>query len=117
MGKARVAPTKITTKPRLELSTAVVAVQTNYLLRKELELDSLEEYFWTDSKVVLGYINNDVKKFYIIVANCIQRIKQSTDTKEWRYLTSEENLADYASRGLTAEELISFNWFPGPKFL
>ncbi len=117
MGKSRVAPTKITTIPRLELSAAVVAVQISDLLRKELELDSLEEYFWTDSKVVLGYINNDAKRFHIFVANRIQRIKQSTDAKQWRYVTSEENPADYASRGLTAEELISSNWFTGPEFL
>lgn len=32
-------------------------------------------------------------------------------------MTSEENPADYASRGLTSEELISSNWFTGPKFL
>lgn len=37
MGKARVAPTKVTTVPRLELSAAVVAVRTSDLLRKEKE--------------------------------------------------------------------------------
>ncbi len=117
MGKARVAPTKLTTIPRLELSAAVVAVQISDLLRKELELDSLQEYFWTDSKVVLGYINNDAKRFHIFVANRIQWIKQSTDAKQWRYVTSEENPADYGSRGLTAEGLMSSNWFTGPEFL
>ncbi|XP_073667523.1 uncharacterized protein [Paramisgurnus dabryanus] len=117
MGKARVAPTKITTIPRLELSAAVVAVQTSDLLRKELEINNLDEYFWTDSRVVLGYINNDAKRFHVFVANRVQRIKQSTDAKQWRNVTSEENPADYASRGLTAEELISSNWFTGPKFL
>lgn len=82
MGKARVAPTKITTIPRLELSAAVVAVQTSDLLRKELEIDDLDEYFWTDSKVVLGYINNDAKRFHVFVANRVQRIKQSTGAKQ-----------------------------------
>lgn len=117
MDKARVAPSKVTTIPRLKLSAAVVAVQTSDLLRKELEIDNLEEYFWTDSKVVLGYINNDGKRFNVFVANRVQRIKQSTDNKQWRYVPSEENPADYASRGLKAEELISSNWFTGPKFL
>ncbi|XP_052445763.1 uncharacterized protein LOC127987458 [Carassius gibelio] len=117
MAKARVASSKVTTIPRLELSAAVVAVQTSDLLRKELDIANLEEYFWTDSKVVLGYINNDAKRFHIFVANRIQRIKQSTDTKQWRYVTSKENPADHASRGLTSEELISSNWFTGPRFL
>ncbi|KAI7796759.1 hypothetical protein IRJ41_005739 [Triplophysa rosa] len=116
MAKARVAP-KITTIPRLELMAAVVAVQTSDFLRKELEIDNLHEYFWTDSKVVLGYINNDAIRFHVFVANRIQRIQQSTDTTQWRYVTSEDNPADHASRGLTSEELVSSNWFKGPKFL
>ncbi|XP_051519046.1 uncharacterized protein LOC127420658 [Myxocyprinus asiaticus] len=117
MGKARVAPTKVMTIPRLELLAAVVAVQTSDLLRKELEIDDLQEYFWTNSKVVLGYINNDARRFHVFVANRIQCIKQSTDSKQWRYVTSEENPADYASRGLTAEDLMTSNWLTGPKFL
>ncbi len=56
MGKARVAPSKVTTIPRLELSAAVVATRTSDLLRREMEIENLQEYFWTDSKVVLGYI-------------------------------------------------------------
>ncbi len=51
------------------------------------------------------------------MANRIQWIKQSTDAKQWRYVTSEENPADYRSRGLTAEGLMSSNWFTGPEFL
>ncbi|GAA6095913.1 uncharacterized protein LOC113046208, partial [Tachysurus ichikawai] len=59
MGKARVAPTKVMTIPRLELSAAVVATKTGDLLKRELKLDGICEYYWTDSKVALGYINND----------------------------------------------------------
>lgn len=61
MGKARVAPTKILTVPRLELSAAVVAVHTSDLLKRELEMKVTQEFFWTDSKVVLGYVNNDAR--------------------------------------------------------
>ncbi|KAI7789742.1 hypothetical protein IRJ41_004483 [Triplophysa rosa] len=117
MAKARVAPTKITTIPRLELTAAVVAVQTSDFLRKELEIDNLHEYFWTDSKVILGYINNDARRFHVFVAKRIQRIRQSTDTTQWRYVTSEDNPADRSYRGFTSEELVSSNWFKGPKFL
>lgn len=70
-GKARVAPTKVTTIPRLELSAAVVATRTGDLLKRELELDAICEYYWTDSKVVLGYINNDAQRFHVFVANRI----------------------------------------------
>ncbi|XP_065109942.1 uncharacterized protein [Paramisgurnus dabryanus] len=117
MGKARVAPTKVTTIPRLELSAAVVATRTGDLLRRELELDQLSQFYWTDSKVVLGYINNEARRFQVFVANRIQQIKSSTEPGQWRYVTTEHNPADHASRGLTAKELIESNWFTGPSFL
>lgn len=86
MGKARVAPTKVMTIPRLELSAAVVATRTSDLLKREMELEDLREYFWTDSKVVLGYINNDTRRFHVFVANRIQRIKSSTEPSQWQYV-------------------------------
>ncbi|KAJ8369662.1 hypothetical protein SKAU_G00096900 [Synaphobranchus kaupii] len=84
MGKSRVAPTKVTTIPRLELSAAVVAVRTSHMLKKELEVHCLQEIFWTDSKVVLGYINNEARRFHVYVANRVERIKQSTESAQWR---------------------------------
>lgn len=70
-GKARVPPTKITTVPRPALSAAVVTGRTSDLLKKDVEIDNLKEFFWTDLKVVFGYINNDAKRFHVFVANCI----------------------------------------------
>ncbi|KAL6474671.1 hypothetical protein MHYP_G00157110 [Metynnis hypsauchen] len=54
MAKARVSPMRVTTIPRLELKAAVVSVSVSSLLREELGYSEVEEYFWTDSKVVLG---------------------------------------------------------------
>ncbi|KAF7206706.1 transcript variant X1, partial [Nothobranchius furzeri] len=76
--KSRVAPMKVTMVPRLELSASVVAVQISDMLKAELELEDAQESFWTDSQVVLGYINNDARRFHVFIANCIQRIKEST---------------------------------------
>ncbi|KAI7805752.1 hypothetical protein IRJ41_018562 [Triplophysa rosa] len=115
--KARVSPTKVTTVPRLELSAAVVAVRTSDMLRGELELENAQEFFWTDSNVVLGYIKNEAKRFHVFVANRIQRIKESTNPTQWKYMMSEDNPADHASRGLKAKDLIASNWFSGPEFL
>lgn len=117
MGKARVAPTKVTTIPRLELSAAVVATRTGDLLKRELELDVIGEYYWTDSKVVLGYINNDARRFHVFVSNRIQQIRTSTKPSQWGYVASDQNPADHASRGLTVKELMGSNWFTGPSFL
>lgn len=117
MGKARVAPTKLTTIPRLELSSAVTSVRNGDVAKRELEIENLQEYYWTDSKVVLGYVNNDAKRFHTFVANRIQRIRSSTNPEQWRHVSSENNPADHASRGLSAAQLEESNWLKGPDFL
>lgn len=69
------------------------------------KIENLQEYFWTNSKVVFGYINNNARRFHVFVANCIQRIKLSTNSNQCRYVANEDNPADYASRDLTEK-----NW-------
>jgi len=56
IGKSRVAPTKIPTIPRLELTAALVSAKVGTKIQEELCYPNLTEFFWTDSKVVLGYI-------------------------------------------------------------
>lgn len=95
----------------------MVAVRTKYVLKKELEVVCLQEIFWTDSKVALGYINNEARRFHVFVANHVECIKRSIESVQWRYVTSEENPADHTSRGLTAQQLVASNWLRGPSFL
>ena len=87
------------------------------MVGEELGYANCKEYFWTDSKVVLGYIKNDARHFHIFVANRVQKIRSKTSPEQWSYIPSEENPADIASRGSTVNELISSNWFTGPMFL
>ncbi|XP_028323938.1 uncharacterized protein LOC114476536 [Gouania willdenowi] len=117
MGKARVTPTKQTTIPRLELSSAVTSVRNADVIKRELEIKNLKEYYWSDSQVVLAYICNDAKRFHTFVANRIQRIRQSTSPEKWQHVSSEKNPADHASRGLSAIQLKESNWLKGPDFL
>lgn len=117
MAKARVAPLKITSIPRLELSAAVVSTKISVMLRSELDMKIDEEFYWTDSQVVLGYINNDARRFHTFVANRVQLIRDNSDPSQWHYVDTSENPADHASRGLSASGIQSTNWLRGPKFL
>ena len=117
MAKARVAPIKVMTVLRLELSAALVAAEVSTVLKKELHLPITREVFWTDSKVVLGYLNNDARKFHIFVANRIQKIKQLTRPEQWHYVPSNMNPADHASRGMSTSEITTTRWLTGPAFL
>ena len=117
IGKARVTPLKSVTVPRLELTAAVVSVRVSKQLRRELDVNITNKVFWTDSKVVLGYIANDVKRFHVFVANRVQEIQEKSSVKQWRYVDTKSNPADDASRGLRPRELSKSKWITGPDFL
>lgn len=116
-GKARVAPLKQLTIPRLELAAAVLAVRVNTMLLKELQLPLQRSFFWTDSTTVLKYIFNETKRFHTYVANRVSTIRESTDKDQWRYVNTKDNPADEASRGLRAQEFGKGKWLKGPDFL
>lgn len=117
MAKARVAPSKVTSIPRLELAAAVISAKVSVMLKRELDMKIDQEIFWTDSQVVLGYINNDARRFHIYVANRVQLIRNNSNPNQWYYVDTLENPADHASRGLHASDIHSTNWLRGPKFL
>ena len=118
LGKARVTPLRQVSIPRLELTAAVLSVKMSSLLRHELKYDNIAEYFWSDSKVVLGYIANEARRFHVFVGNRVQQIRDVTEVDQWNYVQTKDNPADCASRGLTADSLVnSSTWFSGPQFL
>ena len=67
LGKSRVVPKKFISIPRLELTAALLCVKMACLLKKKLDINCVDEVFWTDRNVVLGYITNTVKRFKTFV--------------------------------------------------
>lgn len=117
LGKAKLAPVPELTIPRLGLCAAVLAVELSELVTEELDMRVNRTTFYTDSKVVLGYINNQTRRFYVYVNNRVQRIKQSSLPDQWRYVSTEQNPADHDSRSVAAGNLASTTWLCGPAFL
>lgn len=118
MGKSRVTPLKPVAIPRLELTEAVVASKIGCVLHKELEYEEVKETYWTDSKTVLGYVNNDARRFHVFVGNQEQEIRDKTSPEQWHYIGTKENPADVASRGSSVQELIDNSlWWNGPELL
>ena len=117
MGKARVTPLKPVTIPRLELTVALLSVRISASLREELEYDQIEEVFYTESQVVLGYIKNDSRRIHVFVANRVQQIRDNSTPDQWKYIETKENPADESSRGLSPQDLIDSPWLNGPPFL
>ena len=118
MRKTRVAPIKYITIPRMELVAATLSVKISALLQKELQLLNVKETFWTDSKVVLGYIRHESRKLKVFVANRIELIRYHTDIHQWHYVGTKDKPADYSSRGIdVANDQAVQKWFGGPSFL
>lgn len=118
LAKARVAPLKKTTIPRLELTAATAGVRINKMVLKELEYDVNEEFFWTDSTIVLSYIFNEAKRFLTFVANRVTTIREGSELSQWRFIKGDENPADDPSRGLPVDKFLTKEeWFKGPNFL
>ena len=76
LGKAKLTPAHATTIPRLELCSAVLGVEMTDLVHEELEQKPDSVTCYSDSKVVLGYISNESRRFYVYVSNRVERIRQ-----------------------------------------
>jgi hypothetical protein len=115
--KSHVAPLKQTlTIPKLELQGAVMAVRLSCSLKDTF--GSLQVNYWTDAITVLRYLNNDSKRWKIFIANRVTEIREHSDPHQWRYVSSVQNPADDATRGLSAAVLSQANrWLLGPSFL
>ncbi|XP_054870215.1 uncharacterized protein LOC118471342 [Amphiprion ocellaris] len=117
MGKAKLTPCPEQTVPRLELCAAVLAVELADLISTELDLSLDAVTYYLDSKVVLGYVHNETRRFYVYVSNRVQRIRRSSRPDQWRYVSTDENPADHAMRSVAASQLKDTNWLSGPRFL
>ena len=88
------------------------------IVREELSYSNLDMSYWVDSMIVLGYILNDVKRFRRFVSNRVKKIRDYTKKKEWHYVHTDSNPADYTSRGITmADNEKVKRWLHGPLFL
>ncbi|GFR98560.1 Gag-pol fusion polyprotein [Elysia marginata] len=48
--------------------------------------------------MVLGYISNETRRFYTYVSNRVEKIRSVTSPAQWRYISTEFNPADVATR-------------------
>ena len=65
IGKSRVTPKKTVSIPRLELVSATILSKLVTCGRTdELEYEDIEDYYWKDSKVVLGFISYESRRFH-----------------------------------------------------
>ena len=95
-----------------------MSVKIAALVKEEIQIDELQEMYYTDSEITLGYLGNNVKRFRTFVANRRQIILTYTNFDSWRHVISVDNPADLASRGISMNETDKIKlWMHGPEFL
>lgn len=118
IGKSKIAPLQTTTIPRLELCAAVLGTELAQTVFKHLDIEPDAATYYTDSKVVLGYLNNQTRRFYNYVSNRVAVIHRRSKPLQWKFVPTAQNPADIGTRCLTSvEELAESDWLRGPLLL
>ncbi|XP_062592785.1 uncharacterized protein LOC134254258 [Saccostrea cucullata] len=114
-GKSKLAPHHGHTVPRLELCAALFATEIASFVENQLDSQIHDMRFYTDSRVVLGYLYNKTRRFHTYVSNRVQRILTNSKTEQWTFVASDQNPADVGTRSIPANELATSSWLTGPK--
>ncbi|GFX33361.1 integrase catalytic domain-containing protein [Trichonephila clavipes] len=82
-----------------------------------LQLETAELYIWSDSMIVLAWLQKEPMDLKTFVQNRVAKIQELYPNQLWRHVPSNQNPADLVSRGVDPDKLLQQKlWFNGPTF-
>jgi hypothetical protein len=106
------------TIPRLELCGALLLSHLLQTLSTMLGIQTDDIYAWSDLTIALSWINVPPGGSNPYVCNRVGKIVERVPSSRWRHFSTDKNLADFASRGLSPCQLVENElWWKGPTWL
>ena len=119
IGKRSQALDKDMSIARLELMASWLATRCSKFCQEALDpTKKVRCRYFSDSQVTLHRLRKNPNDQKVFVANRVRSIQESTNAQDWFFVSTQENPADFCSRGTKLKDFIANRlWTSGPSYL